>query len=234
MKPEDKKYPRRNKRHIIQQWKTCNIFKAHTIYLEDESLRNWLISLQDSTPDPFASEIRYHRSCWLKYIPRKSDDLTDHQLHLTCIHPSEVKQKFFQHVLTVIFEQHEFQTLPSLLHDYTSMMNNCGFASNEKSSTLKSMLIDDFQGKIGFHDCLQKNQSSLVFDQSAGGSCVEAALQCCGISDEDFFEATTRRLKPRLSDGPKLPWPPHVDQLVVEQEAQQQVLIQFLKKLGKR
>jgi hypothetical protein len=48
------------------------------------------------------------------------------------------------------------------------MLKNFGFTSIVKSLTLKSMLQDE--GKIGFHDYLQKNKSSLVFDLSAGGS----------------------------------------------------------------
>jgi hypothetical protein len=98
MQPEDKKHPGRNKWHIIQQWDAWNMFKGHTVHINDESLRRRLISVIDSTPDPFAAEIRYHRPCWLHYISRKSDDLTDQDLHLTCIHHSEVKQKFFKHV----------------------------------------------------------------------------------------------------------------------------------------
>ena len=232
MLPEDTKHPGRDKWHIIQQWDAWNVFKCHTVHLEDESMRNILIVLIDSTPDLFAAEIRYHRSCWKKYIPRKSDDLTDQQFHLNYIHPSEVKQKFFQHVRSVIFEQHKFRTLQSLLNDYTRMLNNFGFTTTVKSSTLQSMLKDEFHGKIGFHDRLQKNRSSLVFDLSAGGSYVEAALNCCGISDEDIFEAAAQRLKAKLAKGSKLPWPRHVDQ-IVEKEEQQQVLMHFLKKLRK-
>ena len=46
-------------------------FKSHTIYLEDDVMRNRILAIIDSTQDPFAIEIRYHHSCRMKYVTPK-------------------------------------------------------------------------------------------------------------------------------------------------------------------
>ena len=107
-----------------------NVFKVHTMYLEDNDMRNRTLAVIDSTPDPFACEIRYHYSCLKKYIHTWQQN--DSWLHIQQVRLSEVKQLFFQHIREVIFEQNELRTLQGLLSDYKSLLSNFGFGSDEK------------------------------------------------------------------------------------------------------
>ena len=76
----------------------------------------------DTTPDPFATEIRYHRSCWKKHTkPCYNSSLDDNQIHLQEVRLTEVQQMFFKHVYTVVLEMNEPRTLQELLLDYNQM-----------------------------------------------------------------------------------------------------------------
>lgn len=63
MKPEDEKHPTRDRWHIMQTMDAWYAFKAHTVYLQDIRMRDRILTIIDAIPDPFAAEIRYHRSC---------------------------------------------------------------------------------------------------------------------------------------------------------------------------
>lgn len=220
MKPEDVKHPGRDKWHIIQTMDAWHAFKAHTVHLEDIAMRDRILALMDSNPDPFASEFRYHRSCWKKYIlPMYNHTKDDYQLHLQQVRLSEVREMFFQHVRMVIFEQHEPRTLQGLLSDYKNLLKNFGFdTSGKKSSTIKDMLHNEFHSQIGFHERFRKNESTLVYDTSAGGTYIEAAIYSWGVSDEQLLNTVARRLKDKLSGVSGINWPPHVDQLDIPEE----------------
>lgn len=65
-------------------------FKLHTVYLEDGARRDRILAVIDAVNDPFASDIRYHRSCWKKHIrplyySEAGDDL---KLHLQNVLPT--------------------------------------------------------------------------------------------------------------------------------------------------
>lgn len=112
-----KNTPPRTDRHIMQKMDAWCAFKAHTAYLQDNRMRNRILTLIDAIPDSFAAGIRYHCSCWKKYAsPSKSSE--DGQLHVQRIHLSEVREIFFKHVRLVVFEEHELRTLQSPLSDY--------------------------------------------------------------------------------------------------------------------
>jgi hypothetical protein len=204
-------------------------FKVHTVHLEDTDMRNRILAIIDVTPDPFASELRYHRSCWKKYIssmqnPGEDDSL----LHVQQVRLSEVKEIFFQHVRSVVFEEHELRTLQGLLTDYKTLLRNFGFeTSGKKSSNIKEMLQKEFQERIGFHERFHKNESSLVYDKTAGGSYIEAAIYSWGVSDEQLVNTVARRIKDTLSEEPSMTWPPHVDELEKPEEPND-LLLKFL------
>ena len=85
----------------------------------------------ESTSDPFAVEIRYHRSCWRKYISSYTQTgKDDPMLHLQHVRLSEAREIFFKHVRTVVLEEHEFRTLQSLLQDYIRILSNFGMKSS--------------------------------------------------------------------------------------------------------
>jgi len=100
----------------------------------------------------------------------------------------------------VIFEDHEFWTLQGLLTDYKRIVANYGHDPQVKSSYLKELLQKEFGDSIGFHQRNQKNVSELVYDTSAGGTYVEAALSSLGVSNEQLIMNVAKRLKERTRD----------------------------------
>ena len=91
----------------------------------------------------------------------------------------EAQTIFFDHVRTVIFEEHSLQ---SLLRDYGSIISRYGFPiSGVKLSYIKDFLTNEFESKIGFYSRPQKNLSELVYDTSGSGSYVKAALFSIGV-----------------------------------------------------
>ena len=91
IKPQDRKNS--NPLCIIQQGNAWNTFKSHTIYLQDaQNMRDRIVTLIDTTPDPFATEIRYHRSCWKKHTkPCYNSSLDDNQIHLQEVRLTKVQ-----------------------------------------------------------------------------------------------------------------------------------------------
>ena len=47
-----------------------NVFRSHTVVLQDDAMKDRINCLIDSISDPFSTEIRYHHKCWLKYVGR--------------------------------------------------------------------------------------------------------------------------------------------------------------------
>lgn len=69
MKPEDERHPERTgKWLLISYLPAWNVFKSHTVVLQDDEMRDRINRLIDSVTDPFSTEIRYHHKCWLKYV----------------------------------------------------------------------------------------------------------------------------------------------------------------------
>ena len=221
MLPKDKKHPNRDRFHIIQQKDSWESFKSHTIYLEDFEMRCRILKVIDATPDPFAAEIRYHLSCWKKYVKPvyTTDNLSSEQIHLQNIQRQEVKLMFTKHVKTAIFDNGKPRTLKGLLQDYTKLLQNFGLeGSGVKSSTIKEILLAEFGSKIGFHDRFHKNKSTIVYDKDAGGSYVEAAINCWGIDNDDLLNIVARKIRTSVQGEKPLAWPPYVDQLTNSEE----------------
>ena len=128
-------------------------------------LRSRLNTLIASLPDcqtVLGLEIRYHRSCWRRCVSDfkpLSDESTE---HLQDVNIREALVLFFHHIRQVIFKDHEFRTLQSLLQDYKRIISNHGHSSIVKSNYLKEILINEFVEDIGFHERIQKNASQLV------------------------------------------------------------------------
>ena len=98
--------------------------------------------------------------------------------------------------------------------DYNKHLHNFGFDySGNRPSTIKRMLHNEFPTTTGFHDRFHKNQSTIVYNTSAGGSYVEAAIHSWGISDEQLLNNVARRLKNKLNGQTGLAWPPHINEL---------------------
>ena len=111
----------------------------------------------------------------------------------------EVQSIFCDHIIIVIFEEHELRSLQSLLRDYSSIISRYGFpTSGVKSSYIKDILNREFEGNIGFHSRPLRNQSDPVYDTSGGGSYVEAALSSIGVSSEQLVCNVAGRLREDL------------------------------------
>lgn len=172
-------------------------------------MRSRILALIEATPDPFATEIRYHRSCWKQYIRPSYNN--DDSLHLQeRVSLTEVQQMFFERVRTTVLSMNEPRTLEGLLLDYNQIKRNNGMEAMNGTGNVKKMLQTEFKDKIGFHDRFHKNQSTIVYNTSAGGSFVEAAIYAWGISDEQLLHNVALRLKDRLSGENDMPWPPRV------------------------
>ena len=128
MKATAEKHPTRDKWHVMQTMDAWYAFKAHmTVYLEEDSdMRDRILALIDAVRDPFAVDIRYHRSCWRKYVLTGRQDDAE-KLHVQDVCQSEIKQLFFQHVRSVVFQQHELTTSQSLLADYNTLLRKFDF-----------------------------------------------------------------------------------------------------------
>ena len=119
----------------------------------------------------------------------------------------------FIHVGQVIFQDNESRTLKGLLDDYNHLLSNHNFPKCEQTSKLKSILEKEFGYAIGFHNRFQKNQSSIVYDVSKGGSYIEAAINAWGISDDDLLRNVASRLRNKTKNFINLTWPPHLKHL---------------------
>ena len=219
MKPEDIKHRRETKLSIIQQLKAWHTFKSHTVHLTDKPMRDKIITLISSTPDPFAAEIRYHKTCWNKYIHPVYNHDDDGSIHLQDVCANEVKELFLKHVRTVIFERNEPRTLQGLLLDYKHFLNNFGHETGVmKSSAVKDIIQNEFGNGIGFHARYLKNESTIVYDASQAGSYVESAIYSWGISDDQLFNTCARRLRERIVNEPGIKWPPTVEEVTNVEE----------------
>ena len=91
MKPEDEKHRGRGIWHIFQKMDAWDAFKNDAMYLEDVSMKEWLLTFIRSTPYPLAAEIHYHRSCWrMNVINNLSTGQEDQTLHINHVQLSEV------------------------------------------------------------------------------------------------------------------------------------------------
>lgn len=202
-------------------------FKLHTVHLDDPVLRSKLNTLIASVPDcetAFGREIRYHRGCWRNYITHAkplSDDVTQ---HLQDVNLREAQAIFFDHVRQVIFQDHTFRTLQSLLEDYKRIISNHGHESKVKSSYVKDILIQEFEEDIGFHRRSQQNVSEVVYDRRAAGTYVEAALSSLGISDDQLVRNVAVRLRKQVKATNTVPWPPYVSELEREEDLSELLL----------
>lgn len=121
---------------------------------------------------------------------------------------------FFKHIDLIIFIEHEIRSLPSLLTDYKRIVCDFGYAVGDvKSSYLKDVLVNEYKEAIGFKERNEMNKSEWVYDISAGGDYIEAAISSLGISDEQLLHNLAPRLSKQIKETSSIPWPPRIDQL---------------------
>ena len=66
---------------------------------------------------------------------------------------------------------------------------------------------------IGFKERNEMNKSEWVYDVSAGGDYIGAAISSLGISDEQLLHNLAPRLSKQIKETSSIPWPPRIDQL---------------------
>lgn len=210
-------------------------FKVHTVRLVDEPMRERLSTLIDSIPDAesaFGIEIRYHRACWRKYISDQKPLTDEAAQHLQRVSLREAQALFFSHVRQVIFHDHEFRTLQGLVNDYTRIISNYGHTSIVRSSYLKMLLVNEFGDTIGFHERQQKNVSELVYDTTAGGTYIEAAISSLGVSNDQLIKNIASRIKQDVIGTDTVAWPPYILELEKEENTSELLmkLISWMKR----
>ena len=137
---------------------------------------------------------------------RQSYD-ADSSNHCEDLRPQEVTALFIKHVRECIFVNKEPQTLSGLLSDYNKMRHNFNMEKFTKRATVRMMLEKEFGASIGFHRRHQANQSIIVYNKSAGGDFIEAAINAWGIDDELLLQNTAKRLKEKFSSQVPYSWP---------------------------
>ena len=95
------------------------------------------------------------------------------------------------------------------------------------SSFLKTLLIREYEGSMGFHVRHQKNQLEVVYDKGNSNSYVEAAISCMEITDETLIKGCAERLVEKVKEKDPVFWPPKISQLE-EPEVFSPLLIEFL------
>ena len=113
-----------------------------------------------SCRDIEATEVKYHRKCWGKYVSYRSTEENDISVE-TNVH---VNSLFYDHVKTVIFDEKEPRTLKGLLEDYNKLLKDNKFPVCQKTCVVKELLEKKFGERIGFHSRSEVNQSWIVYD----------------------------------------------------------------------
>ena len=146
-------------------------------------------------------------AAWRKYIRPTSDDYNS--LPYQNVQRMEIGQLMFNQVRKVIFQDNEPRTLKGLLDNYILLLSNHNFRKCKRTSKLKSILKKEFGDTISFHNRFHKNQSSIVYNVSKGGSYIEAAINAWWVSDDDLLWNVASRLRSKTKNFTNLTWPPH-------------------------
>ena len=186
-----------------------------------------LKALTLSINDPFAEEIRYHASCFSKYVEIPAIKRQKEYLNYLNLKLSDLKNIFAENVRKSIIEDGEIRTLKSLQNDYRLLYQSFGFDKQSHHQGIKNILTEYFGDEIQFKKRPQRNQSDIVFSKVNAGTYAEAALNCWGVEDEQLLEIAAKRLKLKLSYR-RSQWPPLLQNLIEIENEQEPLLELFL------
>ena len=112
LKPEDTRHKDRinSKLHLIDHKQSWDKFRHHSVHLEDEEMRARIVTFIETCDDPYAVEVRYHASCWKKYITYKEMNIPLQNVRL-----GEVKIMWLEHVKELLLEASEPRSSKTLL-----------------------------------------------------------------------------------------------------------------------
>ena len=103
--------------------------------------------------------------------------MNDDAIHLQNVSLSEVRSLLFMHVDNVIFNEHEFRSLQSLVSDYKHILSDYECPVGDvKSSYLKELLTTEYNETIGFNERSTMNKSEWVYDVHDGRDYIQAAM----------------------------------------------------------
>ena len=179
-------------------------------------MRRRITYLVDSTPDPFAADILYRKSCYTEHVHCNLNNRLEDS-HLQNINIDDGRKLFFHYVNKVIFRNTEIRELQWILSSYKLVAGDYGFVVVDvKSGYLKQLLIKQYGDRIAFKEPCQKNQSKWVYDVNKGGSYIDAALYATGISDGHLMQNLCSHLHSKINETRCFQWPPRIDHLEEE------------------
>ena len=82
-----------------------------------------------------------------------------------------------------------------------------GEEKDYRTSYIRPLLSDEFGEEIGFQNHFQKNESTLVYDRSNGGTFLEYAVNSWGLNIEDLLRNVARQINTEINKLPQMPWP---------------------------
>ena len=212
----DERHPDRSEKlAIIENRTTWQKIVLSTPYLKDKAMQVRVEVLINSTRDPIAPKIAYHKTCFIKYVLRGLEEFEDGDNDKFDI--AKVRKLFLDSLESSIFDDGEPRTLKQVLKDYQKfLLDHNILRTSLKTYDIKTMLIGRFGDRIGFQERYHKNESTLVYSKDDGGNFLEAALNCWGVSDEKLIETAAERLRQNVmstSSENMMPWPPKVSEL---------------------
>ena len=201
----DKKHPSRNSGKLYRIETRTRWFELRgcTPYIKDTTVRERILLLIRECNDPFARDIHYHGACWTKYVLTRRDSS-----HAQNVSSEEVKEIFIQRVNEYIFKEQEARSLKSLLDEYNRIRHDYNMPPVQCTKSVKSILEQVFGDKIGFHNRVDANKSTIVYDKCGGGGFIEAALHSWGVDDETVLQNAAKTLNKLYGKDEPYKWPP--------------------------
>ena len=201
-KPESAKHPK-SKLSLISYGHAWAAFKSHAVALKDQKMQDRINCVIDyAAGDPYAIEIRYHNKCWLKYVrsyEKMSEDDKLPRMHNANLH--EAQTIFFDHIRTVIFDEHELRSLQILLKDYSSIIYRYGFPTSAfinyiYYSSVYFTARDPYGVRSGMGACARAACHCVHFKELAELKCSNMYSQVLGVlpSQNQFFLASSDQL----------------------------------------
>ena len=218
-----------NSWYRVEQKKSWRHICACTPFLQDSVMRERLLAIIAMFPkdDCFFADIHYHKKCWDRYVSHSGRNRKTHRQHVGEVSTSEVNAVFIDHVERIVCQLKEPRTLKGLLDDYHNILFDLrGEEKQYKTSYIRNIISEEFGDQIAFHDRLQRNASTFVFDSSEGGSFLESAVNSWGLPIEELLHNVARRVNESAKNIPHMPWPPSLDSVTTE--APENFLTQFV------
>ena len=104
------------------------------------------------------------------------------------------------------------------------MMENYNFPAVNRTATIKDMLQQEFGKSIGFHNRSNKNESTIVYDVSKGGSFIESAINFWGISIDSMLKHIAKYMRENFRNKEIMTWPPSTADLDTDSSIPEEML----------